>query len=298
MGPASSQTQFKPFRFFGLYLGASVCLLVWLLSISDLLDRPSNGIYDLLSRNLPERQRIEDPILLVEAAYHYKFRDEKFWFELLDTLLSKGVRQIIFTFLPQPVSASFYRYAADNERTLFGRSTIVVGDDPGKLDLEPLPDISFKDHKIFGAMQIPQEVHGINRDYRTHVDSDNQSFPSLAAVAASRMGKRVQDLPAQFRIDFIGQPDRTPTVAIDDLIAGRLIDQVFEKKIVLIGLVPPYPFQGYDTPNSTSASGVTPLEYQSLALQTIMSERILHTFGNWTLLACLFIVIFLVSGWD
>ncbi|NNK58299.1 MAG: CHASE2 domain-containing protein [Desulfofustis sp.] len=293
MGPAISQIQFKLYRFFGLYLGASVCLLVWLLSISDLLDLPSNGIYDLLSRNLPERQRIEDPILLVEAAYHYRFRDEKFWFELLETLLAKNVHQIIFTFLPQNVSASFYRYAADNGRTLFGRSAIVEGDDPGKPDLVTFQDISLEDQQIFGAIQIPQEVHGINREYRTHFDSDNHSFPSLAAVAASRMGKRVEDLPTQFRIDFIGQPDRTPTVAIDDLIAGRLIDQVFEKKIVLIGLVPPYPFQGYDTPNSISASGVTPLEYQGLALQTIMSERILHTFGNVTLLACLFIVILL-----
>ena len=291
MGPAVSQTQFKPYRFFGLYLGVSVCLLVWLLSISALLDRPTNSIYDLLSRHMPEKQRIEDPILLVEAAYHYRFKDEKFWLEVLNTLESTGVRQIIFTFLPQRVSASFYHHAANNSRTVFGRGTILKEDAPQKLSLEPFPDLSLEHKLISGALQIPQEAHGINRNYRTHFDTDNQSFLSLAPAAASQMGKQVQDLPGQFRIDFIGQPDQMPTVAIDDLLSGRLIDQVLENKIVLIGLVPPYPFHGYDTPNSISENGVTPLEYQGLALQTVLFGRMLRFPGSWELLACLLIII-------
>ena len=293
MGPAVPQTSFQPFRFFGVYMGLSVCLVVWLLSIFSLLEQPSNGLYDLLSRYLPEKERIEDPILLVEAAHQDQFKEEVFWFEVIDRLESKGVQQIIFTFLPQQVSPAFYHHAADTSLTVFGTNRRDKLEDSDTLKRELLQVLSPGTPLATGSMQMPRKEHGISRNYQTQVAGDQELLPSLAVVAAQQLGMQLPELPDEFRINFIGQPDHLPTVGIDDLMAGRLIDQLLKNKIVLIGLVPPYPFKGYDTPHSTDDLGVTPLEYQGLALQTIITDNVLRFPGTWELLGCLLLIVFI-----
>ena len=293
MDPAVPQTSFQPYRFFGVYMGLSVCLVVWVLSISAILERPGNGLYDLLSRYLPEKERVEDPILLVEAAHQDQFKEEVFWFEVIDTLEAKGVQQIVFTFLPQTVSYGFYHHAADIAITVFGTRMDTEREDSDTQRAELPPEMPPGKTLATGVIQMPKEAHGISRSYRSVVASEQGVLPSLAVAATQQLGRELPKLPDEFRIDFIGQPDKLPTVGIDDLMAGRLIDQLLQNKIVLIGLVPPYPFKGYDTPHSTDDRGVTPLEYQGLALQTIITDNVLRFPGMWELLGCLLLVVFL-----
>ena len=274
-------------------MGLSICLVVWLLSISTLLDRPSNGLYDLLCRYLPEKERIEDPILLVETAYEDQFEKDRFWFEVIDTLASKGVRQIVFTFLPEQATPAFYHHAVATSNIILATKRGSAGQE-STLQMQPqivetIPGITH----LIGTITVPEELHGISRSYRSVIVENRQTHPSLVIVAAQQLGKKIHELPEQFRINFIGQPDHLPTVHIDDLMAGRLIDQMLENKIVLIGQAPPFPFKGYNTPHSDDRLGVTPLEYQGLALQTVATNSVLRFPGKWELLGCLLLVVFL-----
>lgn len=99
---------FRHFRFFGLYLGVALCLLVWSLSITGVLNAPSSLVYDVFARITPEKTRISDDILLVEADYKSRYEGDETWVRLLETLDHKGARQVIFFFFPKNVSNTFY----------------------------------------------------------------------------------------------------------------------------------------------------------------------------------------------
>lgn len=288
---STPKKQARHFHFFGLYLGVTLCLLVWGLSITGLLNIPSSLVYDFFVRITPEQTRASEEILLVEADYKSRFEGDETWVRLLDTLDHKGAKQVVFFFFPENVSSSFYQAASDLDYVFFGQeltqqSTKKQGTDR----LLPLPPQTDGIKLRVGVLPPPLTTYGIHRDYQASITLDKQSLSHVTLLAAQeRTGKRYN--PSNpFRIDFVGQHSPLPKISLSRVVSEDIIQELIKDKTVLVGFTPPFPFTGFSTPVTPDGASMSPLQYHGLALQTLLRHTELRFPYSWEILLYLFLL--------
>ena len=292
MKPFSSfQKGYLPFRFFGLYFGSGLCLLVWTLSYFGALNGSSNLLYDTYARLLPEKNRTTASVLLVEAEYDLRYEGDRIWLRLLETLEQKGAGQIVFTFFPPNVSADFYQTAKSTGNVIFGRR-IIKTEEGGSHDYqEPLPDQAANINLRTGALPASAENFRIHRDLQSFSSVGNDLLPHLVLVTARERTGIQYDPPDPFRVDFIGQPKQMPRISLSQLLSNRIIPELIRDKTVLVGLKIPYHFRGFITPVSPENSTTSPLEYCGFAVHTLLNGTTLRSPSPWEIMVCLVVTI-------
>jgi CHASE2 domain-containing sensor protein len=289
---STRKKQVRHFHFFGLYLGVALCLFVWSLSISGLLNTPSSLVYDFFVRITPKQTMASEEILLVEADYRSRFEGDETWVRLLDTLNNKGAKQIVFFFFPENVSNNFYQTAADLGYVIFGQELKEQSTHKqGTNRLRPLPPQTAGIKLRVGVLPPPLIAYGIHRDCQASIALGKQSLSHVTLLAAQeRTGERYN--PSNpFRIDFVGQNRSLPKISLSRVISGDIIQELIKDKTVLVGFTPPFPFKGFSTPVTPDSASMSPLEYHGLALQTLLDHTELRFPYPWEILAYLFLLI-------
>ncbi len=283
---------FPFFQLFGLYLGAILCLFIWGLSVTGILNGASSFIYDSFARITPQQNGNSEDILLVEADYSSQSQGDETWLRLLETLDHKGARQVVFFFLPGNVSANFYQTASSLDYVFFGRKVIQRSEeDTATMWLEPLPPQAASENIRTGVLPPLTVNYGMYRDYRPFMTIDGQSLPHVTVVAARARSEQPVDPPNPFRVDFIGQHRPLPTIGLSRIFSEDIIQELIKDKTVLVGFKPPFPYTGYSTPVTPDSSSMTPLQYHGLALQTVFNHNEVRFPRSWEILLCLVVVI-------
>ena len=289
---STHKKQARHFHFFGLYLGVALCLLVWGLSISGLLNTPSSLIYDFFVRITPEQTKASEEILLVEAEYQSRFEGDETWVRLLDTLDHKGAKQVVFLFFPENVSSRFYQTASDLDYVLFGQELTQQSiNKQGTNRLLPLPPQTDGIKLRIGALPPPLTAYGIHRDYQVSIPLGKRSLSHVTLLAAQERTGKKYNPSNPFRIDFVGQHRSLPKISLSRVVSEDIIQELIKDKTVLVGFTPPFPFTGFSTPVTPDSASMSPLEYHGLALQTLLHHTELRFPYSWEILIYLFLLI-------
>lgn len=287
----TKKKQDRHFHFLGLYLGVTLCLLAWSLSVTGLLDTPSSLAYDFFVWITPNQTKTSEEILLVEAEYKSRFEGDETWLRLLNTLDQNGAKQVIFFFFPENVSRSFYQTASDLDYVLFGQKLIQQSTKKHSNKLLPLPPQTAGINLRIGSLPPPLTAHGMHRDYQTNIPLGSQSLTHVTLLAAQgRTGKKYNP-PNPFRIDFVGQNRTLPKISLARVLSEDIIQELVKDKTVLVGFTPPFPFSGFSTPVTPDSASTSPLEYHGLALQTLLNHTELRFPYSWEILTYLFLLI-------
>jgi len=257
-----------------LLLNLTIAILVWILSIAGAFKLPEGLLYDRYVSLSPEVERSSSKILLINCELKDKFRRDERWLRLLEILRGFSPLRIAFTFMPPSVSEDFYTEAIKDGRIIFGREVIRdVHRDTA--ELEPLPYSSIHGLK-FGITNLPEAFYGIYRYTRTSFPLNGRVYPSLEAVVMRDITPGLE-LPDSFLINFNGKFNGLPNMDIEDVMAGRLIPELINDRVVLIGFKASEAIPSLHTPLSLKGLLLSPLEFRGYALDTLLSGNMIRT---------------------
>jgi len=270
-------------QYSAVIIGVIIIALVWSAHVFAVFHLTNGFAYDYLMRNYTSTTASTQLIMLDGDKRHTEHGDEE-WLPLLKNLLKQDVKQVVFTFLPEQVSADFYQLAADSGKVVFGRQ-VSVSDPDSPPNLQPLPAAAMGKNISFGLIKTAQNQHGIYRTQENTVNIDGQLLPTLEFHAAQRtLGKAIASTAQNYRINFIGGTARIPKVKLDHALAGGLVGELVTGRTVLIGVYGLEPVAAYFTPLSTATELTSNLLYHAFALDTLLSERTVRALPGWALL--------------
>jgi hypothetical protein len=252
--------------------------LVWLMSLTGLLDAVSGGSYDLLMRLCARWSRESPRVVLLELDLRRGVAESAYR-QALDVLESLGTRKTVFTFLPPDVSADFYADAV-RRGVVFGWPIVPDPDDPEQSRLAERPAGAELPEGSFGVVAVPPGPGAVKRRAPARFSVGRQRHLALEmAVAASLGGPLPPPTVETYLVSFSGGPGSLPAVSLDRLLAGGLVSELVQGRTALVGPVPGPPALGLHTPASSGSHTMSLLEFQGHALDTLLSERIPRTTG-------------------
>jgi signal transduction histidine kinase len=200
--------------------------------------------------------------------------------------------QIILLDAPDTLDGAFLAGARSYGNVIVGRA---IGADP---DASAVPaaadggDGAMLDGLPVGALALPTAESGVHRYAATRVRVGGHELPTLAALAARRLGR---DPPAgSFRVNFNQGPDWIPRVSLDRVRGRGLIAELVAGRSVLIGSGRGAAEPGLHTPANPSGPGMSLLAYQAHALDTLLQDRQIRA-TPWTLKLLIFGLIGLLN---
>jgi CHASE2 domain-containing sensor protein/signal transduction histidine kinase len=297
--------------FYALVIAVGITVLSFFEAIA-LLDEWAYDIFERLALN-PQAQT---KVLLVEAPTESRDKDDKTWLKLLDILEQKNAKQVVFTFMPERVSRTFYCRAKQYGNVFFARS---LQRDPldGTTKLNPLPKNASACDINVGVVDIPPHTHGIHRQQYAGFQIDGQTYPALEVVAAQHFlgtsefkAERSGALSylfgtpenfAKFRVHFGGVFDELPKLKLERILAGGLVSELVEQRSVLIGFARPNEVPGLHTPLAMTHDVMISIsEYHALALNTLLTDGRITTLNikvEFMLLFVLLVMSFFIYQW-
>ncbi|KHD06169.1 hypothetical protein PN36_00495 [Candidatus Thiomargarita nelsonii] len=215
--------------------------------------------YDIFERYTPQSHA---KVLFIEAQSQEQ--GEQTWLKLLTLLKEKNAKQVVFTFLPQ--GGAFYCQAKQYGNVIFARQH----DD--KLATECEIEI--------GLVDIPPQNYGLYTKQYNAFQINGQIYPALERLAAQHfLGKPLHFSETEYRVHFGKAVDEFPKLTLESVLSGGLVSELIEQRSVLIGLAPSN--AGLHTPLAiTHDVTISMPQYQMLALNTLLTEKIFTTFDT------------------
>ncbi len=213
--------------------------------------------YNIFERFTPQTHA---KVLFIEAQSQEL--GEETWLRLLTLLEEKNAKQVVFTFLPQ--GGAFYCQAKQYGNVFFARQHDVKL--PTECEIE------------FGLVDIPPQNYGLYTKQYNLFQINGQTYPALERLAAQHfLGKRLQFSETQYRVYFGKTIDEFPKLTLESVLSGGLVSELIEQRSVLIGLPPSN--AGLYTPLAITHDVMISMpQYQMLALNTLLTEKIFTTF--------------------
>lgn len=269
-------------QYSAIIIGSLITILVWSAHIFSVFGLANGFTYDCLMRHYTNSSASTQLIMLDGDKRHAERGDDQ-WLPLLKNLLAQDVNQVVFSFLPEQVSADFYQLAADSGKVVFGRQ--VLSDDPNSPPkLSPLPAAALNKSITLGLVKTAQSQHGIYRTQENNINIDGQQLPTLELRAAQHvLGATIIPTTPSYRINFIGGTARIPKVKLDHALANGLVKELVTGRTVFIGAYGLEPVANYFTPLSTTDEQTSDLLYHAFALDTLLSERTIRALPDWIL---------------
>ncbi len=281
-------------RYAGLLYALLVAVFVCALSsLTHVLGYVDGIAYDAFVRHTAGDRPVNS-ILLVESDVERLQVGDDVWLEMLKVLEAQHVSRVVFTFVPENVSAGFYDYARSRGNVLFGRRVLADAANPDHHVLEPLPAAAGKDID-FGVLALPLSDYGIYRRHRLHVHVDGVRYPVLETRAAQTSSAYKTDWgEGDYRINFEMGWGQLPRVTLNRVLRGDLVDSLVEGRTVLVGYTSPSDIPGLRTPVSPDNELMSLLDVRGAALYTLLSGRMIHTL-SWPALLGLLALLTLLS---
>ena len=232
------------------FAGAAALLLV-LVAMASGVFIPVNGLlYD--AATLALAQPAQDNVVVIEVSSGTDLSSVG-WADLARDLINAGSRSVAFTFVPPEPFASFH----GSERVYM---PFPIGDSSGSA-------VSPPDRVRQGVVVIPPAQNGIHRTQFTQIISNEGSVRTLEAAVANTMDDR------QFYLRFPGGLDGIPRMAVEDVLEGRIPEELLANRVVLIGQVSAVG-PGLTTPVNPDLPVMAPLIFHAFALQTLLSGSV------------------------
>ena len=233
----------------------------------------------------------EARVLLVEVGpgEHSLLQSE--WHHLLDQLERLGAAQVAIGFEPAGAGQAFYYSAAEWGNVIFGRE-LEPSYVPDRYRLREWPEQPVGMIPPFGVVAVPPAEFGIHRRSAVSVTLEKgDSAPTLEAVVAARSGGDVH-APGQgsFLVSFNHVREWLPRVSAKRVLDDGLIPALVVGRAVLIGLADAPSYPGLHAPIAGQGNGLTLLEYQGFALDTLLGNRQIRTMPSAVTLSLMLIV--------
>lgn len=221
-------------------------------------------------------------VLLLEVDDPSYIAQEERLIDLISLVAAQDPEQIVLNFLPPDDFHAFFRLAKEDSRIVLGRKLVADPLDPGEFVI-PGRSAALDAYDLssrWGVVRPPPVVAGVCRSHYARVEVGSDARPTLEVVAAERLLGRPLELPGDsYLIDFEGAPGSLPNLTVSRAITGDLIREIVEDRSVLIGRGPSAGEPGVYTPTTRGAETMSLLEYQGQALNTLVSERVIHSLG-------------------
>ncbi|MCF7970133.1 MAG: CHASE2 domain-containing protein [Methylococcaceae bacterium] len=276
-------------KFSAIVIGISLVLIICLASFIGAFQSLNGMIYDgLMGVNI--KNSSSEQIMIVEADNSLLHKGDEVWLTALQHILSYGVRQVVFTFVPEQVSDEFYQLAKDSKKVIFGRQVINNADDGG-LKLIPLPQNISATDLVFGVVKSSGHEKGVFKYQFGQIEAENKVFPSLEYAAAQQvLGESVQLPAGQYLINFIGGTARLPKLNIHRVLSNGLIEELLKGRTVLVGINDLETIAEFYTPISDKDGLISDLMMHGFALDTLLSERQIESFPQSLVVLFIFLV--------
>lgn len=252
-------------------IGVAIIALIASASLTGLFKSLNNVSYDVLLTTFSTNQASEK-IIVIEGQQHYADSGDEVWLTLLNILLALDVEQIVFTFMPEKVSDSFYRLAENSNKVVFGRHVLRSN----KLDatLTRLPDAAIGKAIPIGIFMTPANEHGVFRTQRYNIELDGVSHASLEHVSAERvLATKLDKDGDQFLINFTGGANRIPRLRLGKSLDNGIVSELVTGRTILIGLHNTDNIVDYFTPISPDVGQISETLYHAYSLDTLLYQR-------------------------
>ena len=238
-------------------------------------------LYDLALRFDPLPDPAPTRVLLVEVGELPP--NEARLAAALETLARLGAKQVVLAVDLPAEPAPRLRAALQRAPGLLLAPRIrfdpVSGEPAG---LEHVPQELVTSGGPVAATALPPADLGVHRRQRATVPLPDGHVPTLAVAAAGRPPGSTEPLREAFIVNFLRGPHRIPLVRLEE--AGReLARSLVEGRHVIVGYAAHVREPRLDTPLGSGPQGLSLLEFQGYALQTLLDRAPIRVFPAWSM---------------
>lgn len=253
-------------RALGLLQSLILALLLSVAAFLGVFTAVEGRLYDIFVTHGPGLHSAPRQVVLIDSPVVTFFNPSFAWVKLTDDLLALGAQQVVFTVIPE----------GDPQVTaaLLGNPRVVLGSDIA-------PDPARAGSQVFNVpptlrsapnavADTPEPLLGLHRYQWYSYPVGDRVMPSVEALAARRLGR---DIPKEgsFLINFGGADRAFPRVRLQQVVEGRLIKEVVQGRVVVIGIGKERFHRDVVTPITTDTREVPKLEYHGFALDSLLN---------------------------
>jgi len=264
----------------------AIALSVWLLDFFGALPALDDMGYDACLRVTSAASTSPAHVLLVYVDREQMAGGSDVPEALARTLLNLGARKVGFTCtLPSPTSG-LVNLAQESGNILLSRAFRVSEIDPDRLEFSSSSNMAGQ--LPMGLVGLSPRSTGVYRSHFGRLMVDESWQPSLESIIARDVLQDHKYIPEDdFRIAFRGGPGSLPHIDYESVVAGNLVRELVNGKVVLIGLKPDSDFPGISTPTTRDKVKMSLLEFHGHVLQSLLIAgpiRVVHPIGRFILL--------------
>lgn len=265
-------------RYRGILVVVGAIGMVWIASLLQLFLAPDGWIYDRTVRMGGWQASTTPSVLMVQTGSREQLSETEN-LAILEYLLQLGASQVIFLDSAAVTQAGFQQLAKQRGNVIVGTGELrpLAGRISRHQGQQPIIPSGTTSEIQFGALSIPNAGYGIHRQAAASVHRENgQTLLSLAMLAARSAGREPK--PGLFKVNFNRGADWIPRVSVDRVRSKGLIPELVSGRAVVIGSSQDPDQPGFYTPVHYDGSGISLLEFQAYAIDTlIQGEPILNT---------------------
>ena len=261
-----------------ILVAVAIALVVWMLDFSGTFRSLDDMAYDACLRLTSRASTEPAQVLLVYVDHEHLTRSSTAPASLARALLKLGARKIGFTCpLPEP-QADLLKLANKTGDIVLAREFHANLVDPDQLESSPV--VAATADLPLGLVGLSPSSEGVYRSHFGSLQVAGSRSPSLEAILArGRLLDRDTIPEGDFRIAFRGPAGSLPHVDYESVVAGDLVSELVEGKVVLVGSEPDLAFQGISTPTTRGKAKMSLLEYHGHVLQTLLVARPIYALG-------------------
>ena len=275
-----------PTKALGFLQSALLALLLSIAAFLGLFTPVDGRLYDIFVTHGPSLDSTPRRVVLIDSPVLAFFNPNFDWIKLVNDLIALGAQQVVFTVLP----------AGDPQVTaaLQSNPRVVLGSDL-------TPDLERAGSQIFAlppalgnsaphaVADTPEALLGLHRYQWYSYPVGDRMLPSIEALAARRLGREVPD-EGRFLINFGGAEQAFPRMRLQQVIEGRLIREVVQGRVVLIGIGKERFHRNVVTPITTENREISKLEYHGHALDSLLNGTVIGSLPPLAKAVLLFVV--------
>ena len=244
-------------------------LLALVLSVAAFLGlfTPVDGrLYDIFVTHGPSLDSTERRVVLIDSPVLAFFDPNLDWVKLVDDLIALGAQQVVFAVLPEGAPRVMASLQA-NPRVVLGSNLTPDPERAGTQIFDLPPALHSAPHAV---ADTPEALLGLHRYQWYSYPVADLILPSIEALSARRLGREVPD-KGSYLINFGGAKQVFPRLRLQQVVEGRLISEVVQGRVVLIGIGKERFHRNVVTPITTEDREVPKLEYHGYALDSLLN---------------------------
>ena len=247
-------------------------LLIWVLSLSSLLEDFSLQLYDRISQWSAPINQQSPQVLLVEGGEEAFQASNSEWQKLIKQFFELGATQLVLLEPPQNIDPAFYQEEPYRQKLIIGRYILFHENSLTDFVLEEISTAT--SHLSYGIISVGPSKHGTFRRqysqiYLTNIDKE---VPTVEVAALVNQGHPLPEFrDNNFLINFSYPLHKLPQIRLEQALTGNLIQEQIEGLTVLIAKRDDRVTTGVHTPITSYNSVMSQAAFHAYALNTLLS---------------------------